>query len=205
MDVDLTDGQAHNIELYLLDYDTTSRSEQIVFSDANTHAVLSTQTVSSFHDGVYLNYTISGNVLITITKTGGANAVLSGLFFDPTTTGPAVVRAGNSTGGLVDATGVSTRLATDPIGTLDPPSAPQSSLSTTALLSAHDAALLGSGISASSNPVTDPIGTVDPSGDDPAALSLVAEPLNPNGKLVHDLALEQVSIGHRRSRARFGQ
>ena len=83
MDVDLTDGQSHNIELYLLDYDTTSRSEQIVFTDANTDAVLSTQTVSSFHDGVYMNYTISGNVLITITKTGGTNAVLSGLFFDP--------------------------------------------------------------------------------------------------------------------------
>ena len=94
---------------------------------------------------------------------------------------------------------------TDPIGTLDPPSAPQSSLSTTALLSVHDAALLGSGISASSNPVTNPIGTVDPSGNDPAALSLVAEPINPNGKLVHDLALEQVSIGQTRSRARFGQ
>ena len=55
MDVDLTDGQSHDIELYLLDYDTTSRSEQIVLTDANTHAVLSTQTVSSFHDGVYLS------------------------------------------------------------------------------------------------------------------------------------------------------
>ena len=83
MDVDLTDGQSHDIELYLLDYDSTSRSEQIVLTDANTHAVLSTQTVSSFHGGVYMDYTISGNVLITITKTGGANAVLSGLFFDP--------------------------------------------------------------------------------------------------------------------------
>ena len=69
----------------------------------------------------------------------------------------------------------------------------------------HDAALLGSGISASSNPVTNQIGTVDTSDDDPAALSLVAEPINPNGKLVHDLALEQVTVGHRRSRARFGQ
>jgi streptogramin lyase len=205
VDVDLTDGQAHNIELYLLDYDSTSRSEQIVFSDANSHAVLSTQTVSSFHDGVYMSWTISGNVLITITKTGGANAVLSGLFFDPTTTGPAVVRAGNSAGGLVDATAVSSRLATDPIGTLDPPSAPQSFLSTTALLSVHDAALVGSGIIASSNPVNDPIGTVDPSDNDSAALSLVSEPINPNGKLVHDLALEQVSIGQTRSWARFGQ
>ena len=42
VDVDLTDGQSHDIELYLLDYDTTSRSEQIVLTDANTHAVLST-------------------------------------------------------------------------------------------------------------------------------------------------------------------
>ena len=95
VDVDLTDGQSHNLELYLLDYDTTSRSEQIQLTDANTHAVLSTESVSSFHDGVYLSWTISGNVLITFTKTGGANAVLSGLFFDPTTTLPGVVPVGN--------------------------------------------------------------------------------------------------------------
>jgi YDG domain/Bacterial Ig-like domain (group 3)/MBG domain (YGX type) len=198
VDVDLIDGLSHNLELYFLDYDTTSRSEQVVLSDANTHAVLSTQTVSSFHTGVYLSWTIAGNVLITITKQAGPNAVLSGLFFDSTTTGPAVVRAGDSIGGLLDATAVSSRPATDPIGTLDPPSAPRSSLSTTAVLSAYDAALSGSGISATSNPATDPLGTVDPSGYGPAALSLVAEPLNPNGKLVHDLALEQVSIGRRR-------
>ena len=198
MDVELTDGLAHNLELYVLDYDTTSRTEQIQFTDADTHAVLSTQTVASFHGGVYMKYTIAGNVLITITYTGGpagVNAVLSGLFFDPATTTPGIVRAPSRTGGLIDATGVSSRLATDEIGTLDPPSAPQSSLSTTALLSAHDTALLDSGISASSNPVTNPIGTVDPSDSDPAALSLVAEPLNRNGKLVHDLALEQVSVG----------
>ena len=59
---------------------------------------------------------------------------------------------------------------------------------------------LGDATGVSSRQVTDPIGTVDASGNDPAALSLVAEPINPNGKLVHDLALEQVSIGHRRSR-----
>ena len=68
-----------------------------------------------------------------------------------------------------------------------------------------EAALLGSGISASSNAVTDQIGTVDTSSDDAGALSLLAEPINPNGKLVHDLALEQVSVGQRRSRARFGR
>jgi len=40
--------------------------------------------VSGFNGGVYMNYTISGNVLITFTHlSGGANAVLSGLFLDP--------------------------------------------------------------------------------------------------------------------------
>jgi hypothetical protein len=193
VDVVLTDGQSHNLELYFLDWDANGRSEQIQLSDPNSYAVLSTQTVASFQGGVYLSYTIAGNVLITITKQAGANAVLSGLFFDPTTTPPGVVGIGNSTGGLIGAPGASTRLATDPIGTLDPPSAPRSSVSTTALLSAHDAGLLGRGISASNNLVINPIGKVDTSDSDPAALALVAEPINPNGKLVHDLAQEQVS------------
>jgi hypothetical protein len=63
-------------------------------------------------------------------------------------------------------------------------------LSATALLSAHDAALVDIGISASSDPVTDQIGTVDPSDNDPEALSLLADPINPIGKLVHHLALD---------------
>ena len=83
VDVDVTDSQSYNLELYVLDYDTTTRAEQIQFTNATTGAVLSTQTVSSFSGGAYMNYTISGNVLITITKTAGANAVLSGLFFSP--------------------------------------------------------------------------------------------------------------------------
>ena len=55
-------------------------------SDASTGAVLSTQTVSSFQSGVYLDYAVSGNVVITITRQAGDNAVLSGLFLDPTAT-----------------------------------------------------------------------------------------------------------------------
>jgi hypothetical protein len=43
--------------------------------------------VSSFHSGIYDNWQVSGNVLITITKLTGANAVVSGLFIDGATTG----------------------------------------------------------------------------------------------------------------------
>ncbi len=91
VDVDLTDGQQHDLELYFLDWDKQGRSEQVQITNAATGAVLSTQTVSSFQSGIYLDYTISGNVLITITKEAGTNAVLSGLFLDPTVSGSASI------------------------------------------------------------------------------------------------------------------
>ena len=55
-------------------------------SDASTGAVLSTQTISSFQSGVYLDYAVSGDIVITITKGAGTSGVLSGLFLDPTST-----------------------------------------------------------------------------------------------------------------------
>jgi hypothetical protein len=84
VDVNLSDGKAHDLELYFLDWDSTARSEQVQISDASTGAVLDTETVSSFHSGVYDHWQVSGNILITITRLSGANAVLSGLFIDPT-------------------------------------------------------------------------------------------------------------------------
>jgi hypothetical protein len=82
VDVGLSDGQVHDLELYFLNWDGLGRSEQVQISDAASGAVLSTQTVSSFQSGVYLDYAVSGNVVITITDVGGKNAVLSGLFFN---------------------------------------------------------------------------------------------------------------------------
>ena len=94
---DLTDGQSHDLELYFLDWDSTARSEQVQISNAATGAVLDTETVSSFHCGVYLNWQVSGNVVITITKLAGANAVLSGLFFDPTSTSATFLKQDTTT------------------------------------------------------------------------------------------------------------
>ena len=86
VDVNLTDGQEHDLELYFLDWDKQGRSEQVQITNAATGAVLSTQTVSSFQSGTYLDYAISGNVLITFTKEAGQNAVLSGIFLSSTPT-----------------------------------------------------------------------------------------------------------------------
>ena len=84
--MNLTDGQTHDLELYFLDWDSTTRGETVQISNASTGAVLNTETVTSFNSGVYLDWAVSGNVDITFTCLSGANAVLSGLFFDPPTT-----------------------------------------------------------------------------------------------------------------------
>jgi hypothetical protein len=57
VDVDLTDGQAHDLELYLVDWDDLGRSEPVQIGDTNSGTVLSTQAVSSFSSGVYLGTT----------------------------------------------------------------------------------------------------------------------------------------------------
>ena len=99
VDVNTTDGNTHNLELYFVDWDNTGRSETVKISNPSNGTVLSTQTVSSFHSGVYLDYAVSGNILITITKTAGANAVLSGLFFDPAITDNALIGTGPAASG----------------------------------------------------------------------------------------------------------
>jgi hypothetical protein len=86
IDVNLTDGQLHQIALFLVDWDGTSRSETISVLDAATSRVLDTETFSSFHGGQYAPWNVQGHVLIQVTRTGGVNAVVSGIFFDPPTT-----------------------------------------------------------------------------------------------------------------------
>jgi hypothetical protein len=93
VDVNLGDGVAHDLELYLLDWDNNGRAETVQITDAASSAVLSTQTISSFQSGEYLNYVVSGHIVITITRTAGANAVLNGLFLDPTPAGTAAATA----------------------------------------------------------------------------------------------------------------
>ena len=85
VDVDLTDGQAHNLELYFLDYDNEGRSEQS--SDQQCHdggGAEYRDRVDFLDRVVYLEWAVSGNVLITITKTSPAPMPCSAvLFFDP--------------------------------------------------------------------------------------------------------------------------
>ncbi len=110
VDVNLGDGQVHDLELYFADWDTTSRSEKVQLSDAVAGTVLDTESIASFHGGEYLDWKVSGHILITITHVGGSNAVLNGLFLDPVVTmsqmntaGVDLVSAGGRQPSLIEA------------------------------------------------------------------------------------------------------
>lgn len=80
-DINLTDGQTHQVAFYCLDFDTDSRTQTITIMDANSHAVLDTRAMSYMQSGVYAIWNLQGHVIVQVTWTGGLNAVVSGLFF----------------------------------------------------------------------------------------------------------------------------
>jgi len=80
VNLNLTDANTHRAALYFLDWDSTTRAQTVDVLDASTNAILDTRSLSSFNSGTYLVWNIKGNVTFRITRTGGANALLSGIF-----------------------------------------------------------------------------------------------------------------------------
>lgn len=83
VDVNVTDGQTHQVAIYVLDEDFRNRSETVTATDPLTNNVLSTTDVKNFTGGEYLVYNVSGHVQFTISNDPGSlNCVMSGVFFD---------------------------------------------------------------------------------------------------------------------------
>lgn len=88
IDVKLTNGQAHRVSLYLLDYDgNNTRYERIDVIDPTTTATLDSHFVSAFSAGQYLSWVVSGHVYFKVTNLGPTNALVAGIFFDPAPAG----------------------------------------------------------------------------------------------------------------------
>ena len=72
-----------NLELYALDWEPDSRSETVSVNDGSL-AIETAALTSSFNQGAWMVFPIvvssGGSVTITVQLTGGANAVLSGIF-----------------------------------------------------------------------------------------------------------------------------
>ena len=183
VDVDVTNGQSYNLELYVLDYNGgNGRSEKVQLSNAGTGTVLNTESVSAFSGGDYLDYTISGNVLITITRTAGANAVLNGLFFDSVATGGVVEPPGKGDGGTtnIPAVDVVSELSTAN-------TASDSGNAIGGVPSAMPRTAMASSAGAAIGPVEAAVDLVlEAVPDDPDATSLIVD------TPTHDLALEQI-------------
>ena len=102
-DINVTDGNPHQIALYVLDWDGKGRKETVQVLDAsNPMAVLDTRTIptdpnptsTAFLNGTYLVWNISGHVTMRVTSNGAPNAVVSGVFFGGNTPqAPAITSA----------------------------------------------------------------------------------------------------------------
>ncbi len=71
--------------IYQLDWDHQDREQVVEIHDSIDGRLLDEQKVSNFEDGKYLCWDVQGNIRVTIRKSKGPNAVLSGLFLDPHT------------------------------------------------------------------------------------------------------------------------
>jgi hypothetical protein len=70
------------VNLYLLDWDHSGRSETITLTDANTGIVLDTETFVNFQSGLYAAWLFSGNVVVTVTPNGSSTPAVSGIFLN---------------------------------------------------------------------------------------------------------------------------
>jgi hypothetical protein len=70
------------VHLYALDWDTTERRQTVTVNDGTTSKVVAIST--AFNNGAWIHAPVSvgsgGSVVITVDRTGGANALLSGVF-----------------------------------------------------------------------------------------------------------------------------
>jgi hypothetical protein len=80
--IGITDGNSHTVALYLLDWDSGARNQTITILDAVSNTVLDTRAFSSFSNGVYAIWNITGNVIVKVSPNGYAPPAVSGVFFN---------------------------------------------------------------------------------------------------------------------------
>jgi RHS repeat-associated protein len=84
-DLNLTDGKAHQVAIYCLDWDhNNARRQRVEVIEAATGALLGSRDMSAYTGGQYLVWSLRGHVKLKIIYTGaaGLNATVSALFFD---------------------------------------------------------------------------------------------------------------------------
>jgi hypothetical protein len=78
----LSGNNPRDVTLYFLDWDGLNRTQDIEVINRGTGAIVDRRTVSNFSEGVYLNWVVTMPVSFRVRRTGGPDAVVSGVFFD---------------------------------------------------------------------------------------------------------------------------
>ena len=59
LDLNLGDGQTHQVAFYCLDWGGSDRAQTMEILDASNNALLDSRSVSQFHDGKYMVWNLS--------------------------------------------------------------------------------------------------------------------------------------------------
>jgi hypothetical protein len=81
IDLEFNDGKAHQVALYMLDWDSGGRRQKVDVYDGVSGALLDSRAVGDLYGGEYLVWNLQGKIRIRVVRTAGWNAVLSGVFF----------------------------------------------------------------------------------------------------------------------------
>jgi len=110
IDMNITDGQAHQVSVYLLDWLSAGRVEEVDVNDIDSNTLLYSKTIYGFNNGEYLAWNIKGHVNITVTCFGdpqntNGQAVASALFFGGAYSTVVASSVSNSTFGTITPSG----------------------------------------------------------------------------------------------------
>ncbi|HYE29828.1 MAG TPA: fibronectin type III domain-containing protein [Methylomirabilota bacterium] len=86
LDFTMKDALTHRVGVYLLDWERLGRTQKVEVFDRATGKLLDTRTIAEFQEGVHLVWDVKGNVRVRLTRVAGPDAVVSGVFFSPSTT-----------------------------------------------------------------------------------------------------------------------
>jgi hypothetical protein len=76
------DDSPYRLTAYFLDYDRVGRAEKILVSGGGEILDERLLSIQEIQDGVYLSWRVSGKIVLSVLKTAGANALLTGVFVD---------------------------------------------------------------------------------------------------------------------------
>ena len=83
IDLVFHDGLQHQLAVYCVDWDAGgTRVQTLSLLDGSTNAVLDSRNVTTFQNGQYKVWQVSGHVILKVVNMGPRNAVISGLFFN---------------------------------------------------------------------------------------------------------------------------